>query len=186
MSRLAALVVLAPLLAGCVYTRPASLASPTDRAEVNARAERGHAVVTLAGERGRHVRALHVGPDTTTWVNKRTGESRSAPTSDVAAVTFRRDGAGALKGAAIGTSVGVLLGLLSEPSGSGFITFSRSQAAGLFGINGALFGALAGAIHSERHVYRVVPEDVAARVEEGASCGGLPLACAASARGPGR
>ncbi|WP_420457361.1 hypothetical protein [Rubrivirga sp.] len=179
----ALVVLLVPLLAGCVYTRPASLASPADRAEVNARAERGHPVLALAGERGRQVRALRVGPDTTTWVDKRTGEARSAPTSDVTAVSFRRDGAGALKGAAIGATAGALLYYVIAHVDPIPLLPPR-LAAGLGAVAAAPFGALAGAAVSERHVYRVVPEPEVARA--GPPCGGPPLACAAPAHGAGR
>ena len=184
------LVFLALLLAGCTYTRPAQLDSAGGRAEVNARAERGHAVLALTGERGRQVRALHVAPDVTTWTDKRTGEARSAPTADVAAVTFRRDGAGALKGAAIGAGVGAVLGFVAgrSPGDDAFITLSPTVWAGLGAVNGVWVGALVGAAHSERHVYRVGP-DASSRVgavRAGPPCGGPPLACAALARPAGR
>ena len=185
------LVFVALFLAGCTYTRPAQLDSAGGRAEVNARAERGHAVLALAGERGRQVRALHVGPDVTTWTDKRTGEARSAPTADVATVTFRRDGAGALKGAAVGAGVGAVLGFVSgrrSPGDDAFITLSPTTWAGLGAANGVWAGALVGAAHSERHVYRVVPgaSSRVGVVEAGPSCGGPPLACAAPARRAGR
>ena len=184
------LVLLALLLAGCTYTRPAQLDSAGGRAEVNARAERGHAVLALAGERGRQVRALRVGPDMTTWTDKRTGEARSAPTADVAAVTFRRDGAGALKGAAVGAAVGAVLGFVSgrSPGDDAFITLSPTAWASLGAANGVWVGALVGAAHSERHVYRVAPgaSPRVGVVEARPSCGGPPLACAAPARRAGR
>ena len=190
------LVLAALVLSGCAYTRPVSLASPQGRAEVNARAQRGHAVVSVAGGRGRQVRGLHLGPEVATWTDKKTGEPRSAPTADVTGVTFRRDGAGALKGLAVGAGVGAALGLLAGTGESdGFITLSPRLWAVVGAVDGAVVGVLAGAIHSERHAYRPLAGSPAASgpgtpaasglaVEAGGPCGGPPLACAATPRRP--
>ena len=178
------LLVLAVAVGGCVHTHPVSVASARDRAEVNARAERGHAVVALRGERGRQVRDLRVGADTTAWTDKKTGEVRSAPTASVSAITLRRDAAGALKGLALGAVIGAAAGLLaSTGEQSGFFTLPPELWMTLGAVDGTVIGALAGAIHSERHVYRParVPSAPAAGGSSGRAaeaCGGPPLACA--------
>jgi hypothetical protein len=184
MARSAPLALALLLLAGCVSTQPVSLGTPDGRARVNARAERGHPVLALYGGRGRQVRALHVGPDVTTWVDKRTGEARSAPTASVAAVTFRRDGAGALRGAAVGVGLGVALGLVAGVTDDdrGLIDFSTGTFVSVFGASGALIGAVGGAIHSDRAVYRAVPDRPIGAGDVSEGCGGPPLACAAHAR----
>lgn len=168
------LVLLAVAASGCVYSRSASLASAQDRAEINARAVRGHAVVAVDGRRGRQVRDLRVAADTTSWTDKKTGEARSAPTASVSGITFRRDGAGALKGLAVGAGVGVLVGLKHRT------LLAPRVSALLYGANGAMYGALIGAIRSERHVYRITPA-AGGPVERGIeACPGPPLACAVS------
>ena len=179
-------VLLALVASGCVYTSPVSITSAQGRAEVNARAQRGHAVVALRGQRGRQVRDLRVAADTTTWTDKKTGEVRSAPTDSLSGITFRRDGAGALKGLAIGAGVGTAAGLLaSTGEQSGFLTLPPELWMTLGAVDGAVIGALVGAIHSERHVYRpaaVPPTPTAggSAGRAGAACGGPPLACAVS------
>ncbi|PAP78235.1 hypothetical protein [Rubrivirga marina] len=149
-----AVLLLAFGLAGCTHTRPADLSSAATRAEVNARAERGHPVLHLDGQRGRQVRSLHVAPDVTTWIDKKTGEARSAPTAEVRAVAFRRDGHGALQGIGIGVAVvGLLDTYLGALDGEGFLTFSPLQGAAFGAAGGAEIGALVGAIRSDRVVY---------------------------------
>ena len=172
------LALLAAVASGCVYSRAVSLDSARDRAAVNARAARGHAVVAVDGQRGRQVRDLRVGPDTTTWTDKKTGEARSAPTAHVSGITFRRDGAGALKGLAVGVGVGAALGLAASTAPQdGFFTLPPQTWALLGAIDGAVLGVLAGAIHSERHVYRPAAPPAAAGPP--GPCAGPPLACAA-------
>lgn len=161
------LLIALALLTGCTTSRVADLSSTSTRTEVNARAERGHPVLHLSGERGRQVRALHVAPDVTTWVDKKTGESRSAPTTDVEAIAFRRDGLGALQGVGIGVAVGALFGtMMGAIDGEGLFTYSPLQGAAMGAAAGAGIGVIVGAIRSNRFVY------------EAASCPGLPLACA--------
>lgn len=158
------------LLMGCTTSRVADFSSPSTRTEVNDRAERGHPVLHLVGERGRQVRSLHVAPDVTTWVDKKTGESRWAPTADVEAIAFRRDGLGALQGVGIGIGVGALFGTwIGAADGQGFLTYSPLQGAALGAAAGAEIGAIVGAIRSNRFVYEAAPP-----------CPGRPLTCAAS------
>lgn len=153
MSRLL-VCVLSVLCGGCVSTQPVSLSSPEGQREINERAVRGHAVLALNGQRGRPVRSLHIGPDSTSWIDKTSGEFRSAPSSDVESVTFRRDGAGALKGFAITAAVGATLGALLGASDDGrFLDYTPLQGAAMGGAMG-VYGALIGAIHSDRQVYR--------------------------------
>ncbi len=163
MRLLAALV----LLAGCTHTRPADLSSSATRAEVNARAERGHPVLHLVGQRGRQVRSLHVAADVTTWIDKKTDEVRSAPTADVSAIAFRRDGLGALEGAGVGAVTGALLGALAGATdGDAFFDFTPAAAAALYATGGAEIGAIVGALRSDRVVY------------EAARCPGPVVRCA--------
>ncbi|WP_412060457.1 hypothetical protein [Rubrivirga sp. IMCC45206] len=156
------------LLTGCTTSRVVDLSATSTRAEVNGRAERGYPVVHLVGERGRQVRSLHVAPDVTTWVDKKTGESRSAPTADVEAIAFRRDGLGALQGTGIGVAVGGFLGAwMGTLDGNGTLTYTPLFGAVLGAVAGVEIGAIAGAIRSDRFVY------------EADRCPGVPLACAA-------
>lgn len=156
--RFALLLAALAALTGCTHTRPADLASAATRAEINARAERGYPVLHLAGQRGRQVRALRLEADTTTWIDKKTGEFRAAPTADVAAVAFRRDGYGALEGIGIGVAVGATLGaVIGATDGDGFFDFTPAAAAALYAAAGLEIGALAGAIRSDRVVYEAAP-----------------------------
>ena len=175
-------LLFAVFLAGCVSTQPAPLTSAEGRAEVNARAASRIAVVHVRGERGGEVRGLHVGPDTTTWVDRWDGRARSVPTADLASVAIERGRPGGrlLKGAAIG--VGVALGALAgETEGGSFLSWTPTQAAGLGGLGGVFFGGLVGLAATRRDVYRPAPPEAVAFHP----CGGPPLACAAPPRNEG-
>lgn len=147
------------LLTGCVSTKPIAFDTPEGRTHVNNLALHGCPVLKLAGQRGRQITALSITADVTTWIDRLTGEVRSAPTSTVEAVAFRRDGRGALKGAAIGLGTGVVLGLIAgaDDDGGGLISFPTSTYVGVFGGTGGLIGALTGAIRSDRLIYRADP-----------------------------
>lgn len=179
MPRLALLLPL--LLAGCVSTQSVSLDTAEGRARINERAERGHPVLTLTGQRGHLVQALHIAPDLTTWIDRKTGEARAAPTSSVEAVTFRRDGAGALKGLAVGASTGAALGLLIglAEDDPGFFSLSTGGWTAVAAAQGALVGTLAGALHSDRAVFVNGPAEPLGARSGAEACGGPPLACAA-------
>lgn len=178
MTRIVA-VILILLLSGCVTTQPLPLNSSEGRAEINTRAERGQAVVFVEGEPGRHVLALHIAPDVTTWIHPRTREVGSVPTDRVARVTFLRAGTGALKGLGIGTVVGAGVGLLADASddGVGFLSFSTAGWITLVGISGALHGALVGAAYADRHVYRREAAGIVPDSSDRPLCGGRHPPC---------
>ncbi|MDT0633127.1 hypothetical protein RQM47_01560 [Rubrivirga sp. S365] len=183
MTRTLSLAAALALLAGCASTRPAPLTSSEGRAEVNARAAGRVATVRLGGERPREVRALRVGPDTTIWVDRLTGEAGAAPTAALSSVSVERSGAGGrlLKGAAIGAGVGGLLGAVyGATDGGGWVSFTPVQAGAAFAVSGAVYGTLVGLVAGRRDVYRPAPPEAVVA----ASCGGLPLACAAPPRRP--
>ena len=164
----------AVLLAGCVSTQPAPLTSFEGRAEVNARAAGRVAVVRVQGGRGGEVRGLRVGPDSTTWVDRRDGRARSVPTADVAAVTFRRGRV--LRGLTIGVAAGAVLGLIAstEDEGSGWLGPLPAWFWVMAGAaDGALVGSIVGVAATQNDVYRPASPETAA------ACGGPPLACAA-------
>lgn len=177
-----ALAFVALLLAGCTHTRSANLTSPAVRAEVNVRAERGHPVLHLEGERGREVHALRVDGDSTYWVDKRTDQAQSAPTSRVHSVAFRRAGIGALEGLGVGFGVGAVLGAVrGSTDGGGLFSYSPGEGAWVVGVMGAAAGALAGAARSNRFVYVSVTPFEPLGAEASASrsvpepCAGIPL-----------
>lgn len=178
-------VALVPLVGGCVHTQPVSLGSPGGRAAVNALAARKPAVLIVVGEPGRRVRALHVAADTTTWVDRRTGRPHAAPTADVAGVTFFRGRASALRGLAIGTGVGAVMGgLVGALDGEGWFTFSPTMGALLGAAGGAELGVIVGAGQQDRYVNVPSDMEVTARgAATGAPCGRPPRVCAASAGG---
>lgn len=147
-------LVLALVVGGCVHTQPVSLASPEGRAEVNARAARRVATLTVRGGPPQRVRGLHVGPDETTWVDRLAGGARSVPTADVVSVSFSRGRV--WRGAAIGAGVGAALGVLASINDpGGLISFSPTQYVAIYGLNGILFGGAIGAGQADR--YRVRP-----------------------------
>lgn len=168
------LLVLLLVLAGCTHTRTADFSSVATRDEVNFRADRGHPVIHIKGEPSRQALALQIAADSATWIDKKSGEARAASTSSVEAVAFRRDGYGALEGAAIGTVAGGALMAWSATQDD----FSPAFAAVIGAIGGQWLGALIGAIHSDKVVYQVHPVDVAVLEDTSAPCPGLPLACA--------
>lgn len=155
MLRVLPFVCAVALMGGCVSTQPVSLTLGEDRHYLNKRALRGHPVLALRGQRGRQVQSLHIGPDSTTWIDKKSGELRSASTEDIEAVTFRRDGLGALKGFAISAAVGATLGAIRGATDDGsFLDATPVQGAAI-GSTVGVYGALFGAIHSDRQIYRV-------------------------------
>ncbi|MEM6327862.1 MAG: hypothetical protein AAF791_12150 [Bacteroidota bacterium] len=184
-------------LSACVSTQPASVATPEGRASLNERADRGHPVLALWGERGRQVRDLRIDADSARWVDKKTEEARSAPTDQIEAITFRRDGRGALKGMAVGAGLGALLGLyldVQAAGATGFIDFPPGFWTLGTAVGFAPFGAMGGAIHSDRDVHRIVPPGITPKAgvsTEAASRHALsdeapprcvvPMVCAASA-----
>ena len=143
------------LVSGCVRTQSLSLSSPEGRDAVNTLAARKPAVLVLAGEPGRRVRALHVDRDTTTWVDRRTGASHAAATASVVGITFFRGRASALKGGAIGAVSGTVVGLLvGALDGDGWFTFTPLQGAALGAVNWAAIGLVAGAGQQDRYENR--------------------------------
>ena len=177
--RVLPLVLLAVAVGGCVHTERVSLATPQGRAEVNDRAHLNTAIVAVEGQRGRSARNLRVAADSTTWTDFGTGKPRSAATASVTAVTFRRDGVGALKGAGVGLVLSAGSTVLLSGTDCADCFVSPWVGVGAIGVLGALTGALVGATHSDRLVYRPTPGagGVAERVES--PCPGPPLACAA-------
>ena len=152
------------LLAGCVHTQPAPLASAGGRAEVNDRARTADAAVVLAdGERTR-ARALHLAPDLATWTDPETGAARSAPTGDLVSVRFVDRGRGGLEGAGLGllagAGVGLVLSTAAVVSGdAGPIAPAEGVVliASTFGLVGAGVGVVGGLDRGSQRVYRAFP-----------------------------
>ncbi|MEM1056114.1 MAG: hypothetical protein AAGI52_11345 [Bacteroidota bacterium] len=181
------LLLLSLALSGCVSTGYASVATPEGRSALNDRADRGHPVLALWGERGRQVRDLRIDADSARWVDKKTNEARSAPTSQIEAITFRRDGRGALKGMAVAAGIGTALGLViasGDGGDFGILDFNVGEGIAIGLLGTVPYGALIGAIHSDRDVHRIVPPGVdpetIASTEATPTCV-VPMACAASA-----
>ena len=155
------------MLAGCTHTRPLDASAELRRAEVNERATRSSATLTLVTGERVSGRALHLAPDLATWVDPATGEARSAPTGDVAAVEFVGRGRGALQGLGLGLAIGAGVGAAAgwatyedgdrRPGEWCIIVCSRGDAAlflGSFGgIVGSGVGFLAGLLRGSRSVY---------------------------------
>ena len=172
----ALVLALALLAAGCVSVQPTPLSSPEGLAEVNARAEGQTAIVRVQGGRGEEVRGLRVGPDTTTWMARWGGRPESAPTAEVASITFRRSGA--VKGLAIGVATGAVLGLVASAGGDGHPGFGTPPTGLLIAgaaAGAGLAGMAVGTVLTRSDVYRPAPPETAGAEP----CGGPPLACAA-------
>ena len=144
---------------GCAHTQSQSVASEDGRARINLRASERPAVIAIEGQRRQTVEALHVAADLTTWLDPETGGLRSAPTSEVEAVTFRRPGYGALEGLAVGALVGAALGFVAyeiERGDPATAFAGQGEVTGTIGLVGGLAGAAVGAALSDRVVYRAV------------------------------
>ncbi len=142
-------------ISGCTHVQPLTLSSPEGRAAVTARAAAGgRAVVRLDGEPARAARELAMDADTTRWTDALSGRVRAEPTARVRSVAFRRDGRGALTGAAIGGAVGVPYGVLLAADDRGFFRFTLAEGLALGVAAGASVGALVGLMRSDRAVYR--------------------------------
>lgn len=152
--RAAVVLLLAGWVAGCTHTHPLTLSTPEGRAAVTARAVRGDAVVRLDGEPPRLVDDLTVDADTTRWTDRRSGRVRAEPTARVRAVSFRRDGRGALTGVGVGIGLGLVLGLAADAEPRGWIHISTAQWLAIGAADGAVIGAIIGAMRSDRVVYR--------------------------------
>ena len=152
------------LLAGCVHTHPAPLASADGRSEVNDRARTADAVVVLDGGEQARARALHLAPDLATWTDPKTGAARSAPTGDLVSVRFVDRGRGGLEGAGLGllagAGVGLVLSTAAVVSGdTGPIAPAEGVVliASTFGLIGAGVGVVGGLDRGSQLVYRAPP-----------------------------
>ena len=155
------------LLAGCVHTQPAPLASAGGRSEVNDRARTADAAVVLADGEQARARALHLAPDLATWTDPETGAARSAPTGDLVSVRFAdrgrggREGAGIglLAGAGYGLALGVLAVAVDDGAGLVFVTPAEGVALSAlgFGLVGAVAGGVGGLDRGSQLVYRAPP-----------------------------
>ena len=160
------------MLAGCTHTRPLDASAELRRAEVNERAKRSSAILTLVTGERVSVQALHMAPDLATWVDPARGAARSSPTADVAAVEFVGRGRGALEGLGlglvIGAGAGAATGLATYEDGGRrpgewcILVCSAGDAALLLGsfagIVGSGVGFLAGLLRGSRSVYEFPPE----------------------------
>jgi hypothetical protein len=160
LARAVLVVFVGAVLSGCVTSERAALETPDAREALNARLDGRDVRLSVEGERTRTVRALRLSADGATWLDHRTGEARSAPLERIAAITFRDDLAGGLKGAALGAAVGAAASFLVNPSNSRTVCTERlctGQGVG-WTLNAGLFGAGAGALVglavSDRHVVR--------------------------------
>lgn len=138
-------------MAGCTHTHPLTLSTPTGRAAVTARAAGRTVQLRLDGEPSRLVRDLTVDADTARWTDRRSGRVRAEPTARVRAVSFRRDGRGALTGAGVGLATGVLLGVTTDPP---FSSRPDPSWVALNASSAGILGAVVGAMRSDRVVYR--------------------------------
>ena len=135
------------LLSGCTTALPASgtlAPGPAlPRADINGRALRSEATLTLATGESVAARALHVAPDLATWLDPDSGRLHSAATADIIAVRVAdrrsRTVRGAVLGAIAGGLVGLGVGALWESVEGG-----DAAAEGLVG--GTLVGAGVGAL----------------------------------------
>ena len=155
-------------LPACTHTRTVEVASPEAQRAINVRVERRTARVALAGGSAVSVRALHVAPDVTTWIDPATGKTGSAPTAEVVSVQFTNRGRGLLEGLGLGLVVGAgggaLVGLATyeEPRPGELCIFcSRSDSALLgavfFGMVGTGLGGLIGLARGSRIVHIAPP-----------------------------
>ena len=157
--------VLAVLLVGCTHTRILNASAADARAEINERAERGVAEITLnTGERVTANRSLHVAPDVVTWIDPASGEARSVSLSELVSVQFSSSGWGAFEGLVYGFLVGSVVGaavLVAVPDECNFACFSTADKAlvgvVLIGVPSAVVGGLVGLGRGHRTVYEILP-----------------------------
>ena len=122
--------------------------------ELNEKAAKKRVTLTLATGRQVQAEALRMDPETVTWLDPQTRETRSAPSGDVFSVSYKSHGRGALEGLGIGMLAGVLIGApLAYSSGDDppcardswlCIRFDADEKATMGGIGGAGLGSLLG------------------------------------------
>lgn len=164
-----ALALLAALvLTGCGTVRGSSQAVGPDRLDAAAAELAGaRGVLTLTDGRRVLVEGLRMDPDTTSWVDPRTGDLRLVATPFVAEVEARdrrgailkTAGVGALVAAAAGAALGVAL---CADLGCGDETLTGALALGaLAAPSGALWGGVIGAVADPVHRWTFEPAPAA-------------------------
>ena len=142
---LGTLIALAILASGCSHTRTHHLDSD-HRADVNARASRGKAVVTLRSGVQVTSSTLRLDSQTASWTDPESGEAFEVPLEEVATVRVRDPRSFVLRDLGIGLAAGVVAGYvhgsLSEPS----ILFPRETLQQMGVGAGALLGTGIGAL----------------------------------------
>ncbi|UCG52447.1 MAG: hypothetical protein JSW58_02540 [Candidatus Latescibacterota bacterium] len=172
--------VLFVLLLGCSHPHYIASIDSDERQSLEQLASKGSCAVVLVDGTKYKAANLTIGPDSTTWVSKETGERVGVATSDIEKIVFVSRGRGAAEGVlvgfAAGASLGAFLGLLSGEDCeevSGEICISR-QAAVMIGIVAlglpvALVGAMVGASHGSKDLYYPFPKDSTAAVGDSVS-----------------
>lgn len=144
--RFALLLATAALMTGCTTTRTLDPSVSALRSDVNERAARHPAVVTLASGERVPAASLHLAPDVTTWLDPTTGQGRSVETEAIVSIRITDRGRGTLQGAGAGLSVAAVaagVALAAYPTND-WVT--NSDAALLVGVGTGVPLATAGAI----------------------------------------
>lgn len=155
MKTLSTILLAALTASGCASVH--HIRRPEDAAaaysEINRRAERRDARVTLTSGETVHARRLQMSADSSTWLNARAGQPLRVATQDIQKVQFLNRDTGTLMGAGIGALGGALL-MGAVMRADGYDWDASLAIAGAVTPFSALPGALIGATRGNRKVYR--------------------------------
>ena len=146
--QLAGLLVLLMIASGCAHTQTRSFdtSAPDIRAEINSRANRGKAVLTLTTGEQIASSTLRLDAQQASWTDWRTGEPRSVSLDAVQAIRVQDRRSYVLRdlgiGLATGAATGLMMGSQSEPN----IIFSRQDLQLMSLAAGAIIGTSVGAL----------------------------------------
>ena len=158
LARFGTLVFSLLILAGCTHTNRLDVATPEDRAAINERAAGAQTTLEFRDGQRLRVEALHVGSDSTSWREVKSGHVGSVATANISTVSFaaNRIGEGLGIGFFGGAAVGYVVGYSTFDRPNIVVQNRGSNAVGgtlLFAGLGALVGVLAGADSENEDVF---------------------------------
>ena len=155
--RSALMLMACVLLAGCTSVQIFDLGNATDATfdELNAKAQRQEARMTLAGYPPQTVMEVEVRVDTTFWIDPRTGHPRAIPTALISEIRFRKNQflRGAVAGAGFGAASAMVVGEDCSDVPEIEVCYGRFDLMPITALAGGLFGGVIGSRGSERFLF---------------------------------
>ena len=136
------------LFFSCVHSREIATSPADYKTEIELKSKKASAIINYRNGDNQNAKAIKFFGDSLKYDDTFNSIERVASIRDIQSIRFQNRTSGALEGGAIGIvsglAIGVVLGLSSGDDPPGFMSFSASDKAALYGIMGAALGALAG------------------------------------------